>query len=141
MYSGCVCAAEFKNNNKCLYVPTTDIQGRSQTSYTAPCNGVVNHGAQIGGVRVFAVHTHGNKCKQNASTIFACRGAFYTCLSSRSDRSTYAPDKSQLFWSWENPNTIIWAHAGTKMAQVLGSLLYICGIHRSTVRAFCVKIR
>ena len=27
---------------------TTDIQEKSQTSYTAPCNGVVSYGAQMG---------------------------------------------------------------------------------------------
>ena len=37
------------------------------------------------------------KRKQNAPTIFACLAAFHTFLSSRSDRSTYAPDKSWLF--------------------------------------------
>ena len=31
----------------------TDIKGRSQTSYTAPCNDIVSHVAQIGGIRVF----------------------------------------------------------------------------------------
>ena len=30
------------------YKPHIITQGRSQTSYTAPCNGVVIHGAQIG---------------------------------------------------------------------------------------------
>ena len=39
---------------------------------TAVCNGVVSHGAQIGGLQVFADHTHKNKCKTNASMIFAC---------------------------------------------------------------------
>ena len=64
----------------------TDIQGRSQTSYTAPCNGVVSHGAQIGGLRVFADHTHKNKRKANASRTFTSHAVFYACLSSRSDR-------------------------------------------------------
>ena len=34
-------------------VHCTDIQGRSQTSYTALCNGVFSHGAQIVGLWVF----------------------------------------------------------------------------------------
>ena len=76
--------------------PVTYIQGRSQTSYTAPCYGVISHGAQIEGIWVFADHTHENTRKQNASTVFACCAAFHTCLFSRSDRSTYAPDESQI---------------------------------------------
>ena len=69
------------------FILPTDIQWRSQTSYTAPCNGVVNHWAQIGGLRVFADHTRKNKCKTNASTFFACHAAFYACLSPCSDPS------------------------------------------------------
>ena len=38
----------------------TDLQGRSQTSYTTPCNGVLSQGAQIGGLWVFADHTRKN---------------------------------------------------------------------------------
>ena len=38
-------------------VSLINIHGRSQTSYTAPCNGVVSHGAQIGDLWVFADHT------------------------------------------------------------------------------------
>ena len=60
-----------------------DIYWRSRTSYTTPCNGIVNHGAQIGDLRVFADHTR----KTNAPTIFARRAVFYVCLSSRSDCS------------------------------------------------------
>ena len=55
-----------------MWESTTDIQGRSQTWYTAPCNGVVSGGAQIGGIQVFADHTR----KTNASTIFARRAVF-----------------------------------------------------------------
>ena len=47
------------------------MQWRSQNLYTAPCNGVVSHGAQIGGLRVFADHTRKNKPKTNASMITA----------------------------------------------------------------------
>ena len=66
---------------------TIDIHGRSQTSYTALCNGVVSHGAQIGGPHIFANHTGKNKRKTNAPMIFAHHAAFYVCLSSRSDCS------------------------------------------------------
>ena len=55
----------------------TDIERRSHNSYTAPCNGVICHGAPIRGIRVFANHTCGNKlCKLNVSTIFARRTVF-----------------------------------------------------------------
>ena len=54
------------------------------------------------GIQVFAAHSHGNKCKQNASMIFARCGAFHTCLSSRSDHSTYI-HLTQLFWLQEKP--------------------------------------
>ena len=63
----------------------------------------VTHGAQIGGIRIFADHTLEIKRKQNVSTIFSHRAAFYACLSSRSDRSTYAPDESRLLWWREKP--------------------------------------
>ena len=32
-----------------------DLKGRYQALYTSPCNGVVSHGAQIGGIRVHSV--------------------------------------------------------------------------------------
>ena len=60
-----------------------DIHGRSQPSYTAPCNGVVSHGAQIEGLLVSAKHTRKNKRNTDASTIFPHHAAFYACLSSR----------------------------------------------------------
>ena len=41
----------------------TEIDRRSQNSYTAR---VMVSSAPIGGIRVFAGHTRGNKCKQNA---------------------------------------------------------------------------
>ena len=53
-----------------MYQLHIDIETRSQNSYTAPYNGVVNHGALIGGIQIFAAHTRGNKRKQNVSTIF-----------------------------------------------------------------------
>ena len=58
---------------RCSGVHFTDIERRSQTSYTAPCNRVVSHGALIGGVWVFEDHTGRNKRKQNASMIFTLR--------------------------------------------------------------------
>ena len=65
---------------------------RCQNSHTSLCNGVI-----------FVNHTHRNKSKQNVSMIFVCRTAFHSYLSSRSDRSTYAPDKSWLLSSRDRP--------------------------------------
>ena len=84
----------------------TDIERRSQNSYTALCNGVASHGAQMRYILVFADHTCENKRKQNASTIFACHAAFKACLSSSLDRITCVPDELRLFQSRENPNTL-----------------------------------
>ena len=83
---------------------TTDIHQRFQTSYTTLCNGVVvSHGARYGGLWVFADHTCKNTCKTNAFTIFARCAKFCACLSSRSDRGTYAPDEPRLFCLREKP--------------------------------------
>ena len=79
----------------CIY-----IERRSRNSHTDPCNGVGSHGALNGGISVFADPTRRNKHKQNASA--RCT-AFHPCLSSPSNRSTYAPEESFLFWYWENP--------------------------------------
>ena len=66
----------------------TDIHQRYQTSTTALCNGIVSHGAQFGGLQVFADHTRKSKRKINALMILAHCTAFNAWLSSRSDRST-----------------------------------------------------
>ena len=46
----------FCNSQSCIIA--TDIQGRSQTLYTTLCNGLVMHGAQIGGLSEFLPTTH-----------------------------------------------------------------------------------
>ena len=74
----------------CKYSAAKDIERSSWNFYTAR-NGVVSHEAPIGGIRLFADHTRGNRRKQNTSTIFGRRVAFHACLSLRSDRCTYAP--------------------------------------------------
>ena len=61
-----------------------DIHQRSQTSYTTPCNGIDSHGAQIGGLRVFADHTCKNKRTHNLRALY---GVLRVCLSLPSDRS------------------------------------------------------
>ena len=97
---------------------TTDIEKRSQNSYSALCNDVISHGAPIsGGLRIFADHTRRNKCKLNASTIFARRVAFHACLSSCSDSSTFAPDNHGYFDRWKTVTRIpsIGAPCGDKL--------------------------
>ena len=105
----------------CIYsVCPTDIEGRSQNSYTALSNGIVSHGAPIG-VFKFLDHTHGNKHKQNV--LFSVSCVFIFC----SGRSTYTPDESRLFWSWEELKyPQLEPHSEIKMTQVLGSPVYIC---------------
>ena len=107
--------------NVCVRI--TDIQERSQTLYTIPCNGVVSYGAQIGGLWVFANHTCKNKHKAIASTIIVRHAAFCACLFSSSNRS-------RCKWNTHLMNHIYFdyrkdpqfePHARIKMAQVLGS--------------------
>ena len=64
---------KFLDSHAQLWVYGIDIHGRSQALYTAQCNGIVIHGAKIGGLQVFADHARRNKHKTNASTIFALR--------------------------------------------------------------------
>ena len=90
------------------YVISTDIQGKSQTWYTAPCNGVVSHGDQIGGIRVFADNTRNTSAKQMRPRSSRAMQHYNAYLSSRSDCSrsmqvTYAPDEPRLFWLREKP--------------------------------------
>ena len=106
--------------------------GRSQTSYTAPYNGVVSHGLKLG-VFGILVTTCKNKRKTNVYTILACRGVFYACLSSPSDRSwcrwhTHLTNYGYFYYGGTQRHTPlpIWAPCwDEKMAQVLGSRLHI----------------
>ena len=84
----------FTRNFNIFYGQTTDIERRSQNSYTAPCNVTVSHGPPIGGTGVLPPpHAETNV---NKTLIFTRSATFHACLSSHSDRSTYAPDKSWL---------------------------------------------
>ena len=109
------------------YVHSTDTQGRSQMWYTVLCNGVVSHGAQIRGIWVFANHTCKNKRKINASTIFAHCAAMHVYLhAQRPSRCRW--HTHLMFWLWKKPEySQFEPHAGVKMAQILGSPLYIYG--------------
>ena len=97
--------------------------GRSQALYTAPRNGGVNHGAHIEGFGwAFAEHTRKNKCKTNAHrAAFHC--VFIFPLRLQQIQVTYGPDEPRLFWFQRK--TRIEPLDRFKMAQVLGSILYI----------------
>ena len=115
-------------------VKCTDIHQRSQTSYTAPCNGVVSHGAQFGGLRVFCR----NKCKSNAFLIYAFVFMFVLMLWTQYIQVTYILDEPWLIWSGEKPKDPQFKpHAKIKMAQVLRSLVYICGI----ILTWCIMVK
>ena len=94
-------------------------------------------GLNLGVFGVFADHTHTQRnTKQMHSR--SCRGAFY--LSSRSNCKTciviYTWRTTVILITGKPEDPQIQPHAGIKMAQVLGSLVYICGwkvIHVSSV--------
>ena len=65
------------------------------------------------------------KHKQNAYMIFVCCATFHTCLSSRSDCSTYSITRWITVTLITEKTRI--PQLGIKMVQVLGSLVYICG--------------
>ena len=69
--------------------------------------------------------------KTNASTIFAHRTAFYMCLSPHLDHSRLRWHMHLInhsyFDHWKNLKTPNLSPFQEKMAQVLGSLFYICG--------------
>ena len=114
------------------YSSTTDIQGRSQTPYTVPCNGVISHGAQIGGLWGFADHTQ-KKCKTKCVHDF--RVAFCVCLSSRLDCSrcrwhTHLTHHSYFYYG-KNPKTLnLSPHWGKNGAGSGISLVYLWVLHR-----------
>ena len=68
-----------------------------------------SHGAPNVGIGIFAINTRGNKFKQNAATIFVHH--VYVSSSSRPHwiQVIYALEESQLFWSWQIPNTHNWS--------------------------------
>ena len=76
-----------------MFSHTTDIYERYHTTYTAPCNGVVNNGAQFGGLRDFPNNTRKSKHKTNTVKIFTFSHFMRVCLHAQ----TYAPDKPRLF--------------------------------------------
>ena len=113
-----------------VFMITTHKYHRSQFSYTTPSNGVVSHGAKFRGLCIFAYHRRKNKCKTNPFMIFVRRFALVLSFM----QVTFAPDEPQIFWLWEKPeDPPIQVNAGIQMAQVLGSLVYICDVKRVCV--------
>ena len=97
-----------------INVCITDVQKRSQTLYTAPCNGVVSHGAQIGGLPVFANHTRKKQMCPRTSRIV--RHFMHAHLHGKPQlmQVAYAPDEPWLFWLQEKPEDPQFeAHAGS----------------------------
>ena len=56
------------NNSVCI----TDMEGRSQTSYTTLYNAIVSYAAQIDEIQVLADHTHRNKMQTNCTHDHTC---------------------------------------------------------------------
>ena len=109
------------------------IYGRSHADILySPCNGLVNPEAQIGGLWVLADHIRKNKCNANVSTIFARHGAFHACLPSRSDRTRvrwhmHLTNHGYFDYGEKPEDPQFGPHAWIKMAQVLGSPVYVYG--------------
>ena len=81
--------------------------------------------------------------------IFVCLAALYACLSSLSDSNTctlntYALDEPlfrNILIAGKNQDPQMEPHAGIKMVQVLGSLVYICGTLTSVIKPCLLHIR
>ena len=75
------------------------------------------------------------KCVHHLLALCNVLRVFISLLSSRLDRSTYAPDESWLIWSCEYPQ--LEPHVVIKMVQVLGSPVYICGLGKYKIWKRC----
>ena len=104
---------------------------RSQTSYATPCNGVVSHGAQFG-VFGFLPTTYAkiNAKQMRSRSLPAVRRCALVCLHAQ---IALHAGNIDTWWTtvieyWKSPKTPkIQPHDAFKMAQDLGSLVYICG--------------
>ena len=77
-------------------IAITYLERGSHDSYTALCNGVVSHGAPIGGYSGFADHTHGNTNKMHSRSSRAVQR--FTIVHLHVQTAVhYAPDESGLF--------------------------------------------
>ena len=95
----------------------TDLDQRSQTCYTAPCIGVVSHGALTGGVRVFIEHTFRkhNKMSPRSLLAFQCLPHVYLHALTTANAGNICTWQIQswLFWiliiARKNLNTPNWS--------------------------------
>ena len=102
------------------WIYVTDIERRSQNSYTAPSNDVVSNGQS--GVFGFLSPTHAernaNKMRPWSSRAVRC----FTCV------YLHAPDESRLFWSRKKTRIPqLEPYTGIK-----GSPIYICRLYSTT---------
>ena len=116
---------------------TTDIE-RSQNSHTAPCNGIVSHGAPIWGIRAFADHTRGNKHKENVPTIFTrfAHVYFHTQTGIHMQLMNHG-----YFDHGKNPNTLNWIPFQDKDGTGMYYVFYVVVFkHRqfSNFNSFCL---
>ena len=83
-------------------------------------------------------HAETNANKMHPQSMRAMWLFTHVYLHAQTPVHTCAPDESWLFWSQEKPEYPQFEpHARIKMAQVLGSLLYICGLDTTTA---CEKV-
>ena len=116
---------------RCQIGLPTDIQGRSQTLYTTPCNGVVSHWLKLGVFR-FLPTTHTTTITKQMHPRFSrtvqCLRIFIFTLRQQYMQVTYAPDELWLCWLQEKPEDPQFEpHARIKIMQFLWSSLFICG--------------
>ena len=89
------------------------------------CNGIISHGAQIGGIWVFADHTCKNKHKTNASTIF---GYVYLHAQNRNRCRWHTHLTNHGYFDYgKKMSTPIWAPCRDQNGAGFGiSLVYLC---------------
>ena len=106
-----------------VWPPSTDIQGRSQTLYTAPCNGIISHGA----LQVFVDHTCKYKCVIDFRALWGvlCVFIFTHVDCSRCRWHTHLRNHSYFDYG-KKPKTSNLSPSGI-------SLVYLCLCHISLV--------
>ena len=88
---------------------------------TSPCHGITCHGAQIGGLWVFANHTHKNKCVHDLCSPY---GIFSVFILSRCRWHTHFMNRGYFDYE-KTRRPPIWAHAGINGAVSGISLEYL----------------
>ena len=93
-----------------ICICTTDLDQRSQTSYTAMCNGIVSHGAPTGGIRVNHTHMETNAKKMCPWSSLIC--AYYSRCALRLFTDAYLSpsDHSRHRWRTLQTNQVNFDH-------------------------------